>query len=118
MPIPADTDAPVTMAKATGAKLLRQLHTEAARIVGIADRLRDAVETATDPPAAEAEAVRAVAEQRAAEADQWRAEADAAADEMAAQLARCPGPRRAGTRGPDPGRSRPGCCYPGGSRQR
>jgi len=98
---PADT--PVTMARVTGAELLRLLHAEADRISDIAARLRQAVETVTDPTAAEAEveAVRAAAEQRAAaaearaaaaeqrvaEADQWRAEADAAAEEMAAQLA-------------------------------
>src|SRR5580698_3942641 len=93
---PADTDTPVTMAKVTGAELLRLLRAEADRVAGIADRLRDAVETMTDPTAAEAEAeaVRAAAEeraataaaraaaagQRAAEADQWRADADAAAE--------------------------------------
>ena len=102
-PSPADTDTPVTMAKVTGAELLRQLRAEADRVAGIADRLRDAVETVTDPTAAEAEveAVRAAAEQRAtaaearaaaaeqraAEADQWRSEADAAAEETAVQLA-------------------------------
>jgi len=100
---PADTDTPVTMARLTGAELLRQLRAEADRVADIADRLRDAVDTVTDPTAAEAEveAVRAAAEQRAAaaearaaaaeqraaEASQWRAEADAAAEEMAAQLA-------------------------------
>ena len=99
---PADTDNPVTMAKATGAELLRALRAEADRVSGIADRLREAVETVIDPTAAEAEveAVRAAAEQRAAaaearaaaaeqraaEADQWRAEADAAAEEMAGQV--------------------------------
>jgi hypothetical protein len=100
---PADTDTPVTMARVTGAELLRLLHAEADRVADIAARLREAVETATDPTAAEAEveAVRAAAEQRAAtaearaaaaeqraaEADRWRAEADAAAEEMAIQLA-------------------------------
>jgi colicin import membrane protein len=52
---PADTDSPVTMAKVTGAELLRALRAEADRDVGIADRLRQAVETLTDPTAAEAE---------------------------------------------------------------
>ena len=100
---PADSDTPVTMARVTGAELLRLLRAEANRVSDIAARLREAVETATDPTAAEAEveAVRAAAEQRAAdaearaaaaerraaEADQWRAEADAAAEEMATQLA-------------------------------
>src|ERR1017187_1153562 len=84
---PADTGNPVTMARAPGAELLRMLRAEADRVSGIADRLREAVETVTAPTAAEAEveAVRAAAEQRAAEAGQWRAEADAA-EEMATQL--------------------------------
>jgi colicin import membrane protein len=100
---PADTDNLATTARVAGADLLRLLRAEVERVSGIADRLREAIETATDPTAAEAEveAVRAAAEQRAtaaearaaaadqraAEADQWRAEADAAAEEMAAQLA-------------------------------
>src|SRR6266705_3424481 len=77
----ADTENPVTMARVTGAELLRSLRTEADRVAGIADRLREAVATVTDPTAAEAEleAVRAAAEQRAV--------ADAAAEEMAAQVA-------------------------------
>src|ERR1700730_2678115 len=99
----ADSGNPVTMAKVTGAELLRLLRAEADRVSGIADRLREAVETVTDPTAAEAEveagraaaeqravsaeARAAAAEQRAAEADQWRVEADGAAEEMAAQLA-------------------------------
>jgi colicin import membrane protein len=99
----ADTDRPVTHARLTGAELLRSWHAEADRLAGIVGQLRDAIETLTDPTAAEAEveaartaaeqrataaeAVRAAAEQRAAEADQFRAEADAAAEEMAAQLA-------------------------------
>jgi colicin import membrane protein len=62
---PADTESPVTMAKVTGAELLRALRAEA-------DRLRHAVETVTDPTAAEA--------------DQWRAAAEAAAEEMAVQM--------------------------------
>jgi hypothetical protein len=91
------------MAKVTGAELLRLLRADADRVAGIANRLREAVDTVTDPTTAEAEAeaVRAVfeqhaavaearaaaAEQRAAEADQWRADADAAAEEMAAEVA-------------------------------
>ena len=65
---PADTDNPVTTARVTGAELLRLLRAETDRVSGIADRLREAVETLTDPTAAEAEveAVRAAAEQRAA----------------------------------------------------
>lgn len=100
---PAGTDTPVTMTRVTGAELLRLLRAEADRVSDIAARLREAVETVTDPTAAEAEleAIRAAAEQRAAtaearaaaaeqraaEADQWRAEADAVAEEMATQLA-------------------------------
>ena len=70
-PSPADTDNPVTMARVTGAELLRLLRAEADRVSGIADRLVEAVETVTDPTAAEAEveAVRAAAEQRAAAAE-------------------------------------------------
>jgi hypothetical protein len=99
---PADTDSPVTMARVTGVDLLRALRAEADRVSGIADRLRQAVETVTDPTAAEAEveAIRAAAEQRAAaaearaaaaeqraaEAGQWRADAEAAAEEMAARM--------------------------------
>ena len=68
---PADTDSPVTMAKVTGAELLRLLRAEADRMAGIAARLVEAVDTVTDPTAAEAEveAVRAAAEQRAAAAE-------------------------------------------------
>jgi hypothetical protein len=75
---PAYTDTPVTMARATGAELLRALRAEADRVSGIADRLREAVETVTDPTAAEAEieAVRAAAEQRAAAADARAAAAE------------------------------------------
>jgi len=99
----ADTDNPVTMARVTGAELLRLLRAEADRVAGIADRLREAVATVTDPTAAEveveavraaaeqravaAEARAAAAEQRAAEEGQFRAEADAAAEEMAGHLA-------------------------------
>src|ERR1017187_9404351 len=46
---PADTSNPVTMAKVTGAELLRLLRAEADRVSGIADRLREAVATVTDP---------------------------------------------------------------------
>jgi multidrug resistance efflux pump len=68
--IPADTNSLVTMAKVTGAELLRALRTEA------------------DPTAAEAEveAIRAAARQRAAEADRWRADAEAAVEEMTVQM--------------------------------
>src|SRR5580692_3543652 len=88
---PADTDTPVTMAKVTGAELLRLLRAEADRVAGIADRLREAVDTMTDPTAAEAEAeaVRAAAEQRAAAADADRDQAVARAGQadQASQLA-------------------------------
>ena len=99
----ADADNPVTMARVTAAELLRSLRAEADRVAGIADRLREAGATVTDPTAAEvevetvraaaeqravaAEARAAAAEQRAAEGDQFRAEADAAAEEMAGHLA-------------------------------
>src|ERR1039458_7824275 len=77
---PADTGNPVTMARVTGAELLRALRVEADRVSGIADRLREAVETVTAPPAAEAEveAVRAAAEtERDASIGQARQDADA-----------------------------------------
>ncbi len=82
------TDSPVTMAKVTGAELVRAVRAEADRVSGIADRLRQAVGAATDPTAAEAgaEAMGASAEQRAAEADKWRADAEAAAEEMVVQI--------------------------------
>src|ERR1700678_2040143 len=51
----ADTDKPMTMARLTGTELLRSLRTEADRVAGIADQLRDAIETLTAPTAAEAE---------------------------------------------------------------
>ena len=117
----------MTMAKVTGAELLRALRAEADRVAGIADRLREAAETVIDPTAAEAEveAVRAAAEQRprpprsarpppsqrAAEADQWRADADAAAEEMAAELAAAQAPRRPGRGSLRRCRSRPGRRY-------
>src|ERR1035441_7182930 len=44
----ADTDTPVTMARVTGAELLRLLRAEADPVSEIAARLREAVETATD----------------------------------------------------------------------
>src|ERR1035438_633216 len=99
----ADTEQPVTMARVTGAELLRSLRAEADRVSGIADRLRGAIATIGDPTAAEVEveAMRAAAEQRAAaaesnaaaaeqrasQADQFRADADAAAEEMSEHLA-------------------------------
>ena len=69
---PRITNNLVTMAKVTGAELLCLAHAEADRVADIADRIREAVETMTDPTAAEAEveAVHAATEQRAAEADQ------------------------------------------------
>ena len=121
---PADTGSPVTMAKATGAELLCALRADADRAAGTVDWLRQAVETLTDPTAAEAEveAIRAAAkqsaaaearaasaEQRAAEADQWRADAEAAAEEMARTDGRRPGPRRR--------RGRLGRCHRAGPRR-
>jgi hypothetical protein len=85
------------MAKVTGAELLRALRIEADRISGIADRLYQAVETVTDPTAAEAEveAIRAAAEQRAT-----AAEARAAAAERPharRRLSKPSGPRLVGS---------------------
>ncbi|HUY49181.1 MAG TPA: hypothetical protein VMV92_26255 [Streptosporangiaceae bacterium] len=100
---PADNGNPVTMAKVTGAELLRSLRAEADRVAALGAELRDRIDTLADPTAAEAEveAVRAAAEQRATtaearaaaaerratEADQFRSEADAAADQMSEELA-------------------------------
>src|SRR6266536_1185593 len=82
----AETGSPVTMAKVTGAELLRSLRGEADRLSGIADRLRDAVATVTDPTAAEAEveAVRAAAEQMAGELAAAPARAETAGKARAA----------------------------------
>src|ERR1700730_3082378 len=51
----ADTDQPVTMARITGAELLRQMRELAGTLAGTADRLTGAVATMTNPTAAEAE---------------------------------------------------------------
>jgi len=99
---PAEDASPVTMAKATGAELLRSLRAEADRVAALGAELRDRIDTLGDPTAADAEveAVRAAAEQRAAaaearaaaaeqraaQAEQFRAEADAAAEEMSEHL--------------------------------
>jgi chromosome segregation ATPase len=98
----ADDAGPVTMAKMTGAELLRSLRAEADRVAALGTDLRDRIDVLADPTAAEAEveAVRAAAEQRAAtaeakaadaerraaEADRFRAEADAAAEQMSEEL--------------------------------
>ena len=97
----AETDQPVTMARVTGAELLRQARDLAGQLAGVADRLTGAVATLGDPTAAEAEvesaraaaeqraataeAGRAEAERRAATADQSRTLADDAAEDMSAQ---------------------------------
>src|SRR6266516_234920 len=99
----AETEQPVTMARVTGAELLRSLRAEADRVAGIAERLREAIATVGDPTAAEveleamrtaaeqrastAEARAASAEQRASQADRLRAQADEAAEEMSEHLA-------------------------------
>ena len=99
----AETEQPVTMARVTGAEMLRQMRELAGQLAGVADRLTGAVTTLGDPAAAEAEvdAVRSAAERRAVTAeaerdehaaravtaDELRAAADAAAEEMGEQLA-------------------------------
>jgi colicin import membrane protein len=99
----AGTGQPVTMARITGAELLRQMRELAGTLAATADRLTGAMATMTDPTAAEAEveaaraaaeqraataeAGRAEAERRAATADQLRAEADGAAEDMSIRLA-------------------------------
>lgn len=48
---PADTDNPVTTARMNGAEVLRSLRTEADLVPGIADRLREAAGSVTNPTA-------------------------------------------------------------------
>ena len=99
----AETEQPVTMARVTGAELLRQMRELAGTMTATAERLTAAVTTIGDPTAAEAEvesaraaaeqraataeAERAEAERRAATADQMRAAADEAAEQMSEHLA-------------------------------
>src|ERR1035441_2683918 len=99
----AETSQPVTMARMTGAELLRQMRDLASTLAATAERLTGTVETMADPTAAEAEveasraaaeqrgaaadAQRAEAERRAAIADQMRAAAEEAAEDMSQQLA-------------------------------
>src|SRR5580692_4504726 len=99
----AETEQPVTMARVTGADLLRQMSVLADKMTTPAGRLINAVETIGDTGAAEAEveSVRAAAERRAAtaederaaaerrvvDADQRAAVADEAADRMSEHLA-------------------------------
>jgi colicin import membrane protein len=121
----AESDQPVTMARVTGAELLRQMGDMAGQLAATAERLTGAVATMSDPTAAEAEvesaraaaeqraataeAGRAEAERRAATADQMRAEADAAAEEMSE-----PGRRAV----PGPGGARPADGGDRGARSR
>src|ERR1019366_5569702 len=86
----AGTEQPVTMARVTGAELLRSLRAEADRVSGIAERLREAIATVGNPTAAEVEleAMRTAAEQRAATAEARAAAAEqraATADQLRAQ---------------------------------
>ena len=99
----AETEQPVTMARVTGAELLRQMRELAGTMTATAERLTGTVATIGDPTAAEAEvesaraaaeqraataeAERAEAERRAATADQMRAAADEAAEQMSEHLA-------------------------------
>src|SRR5580704_2168255 len=99
----ADVEQPVTMARVTGAEMLRQMRDLAGQLAGVTERLTGAVATLGDPGAAEAEveAARRAAEQRAAaaesaradaelraeRADQSRAMADEAAEQMSEHLA-------------------------------
>src|SRR6516164_6770230 len=86
----AETEQPVTMARVTGAELLRQMRELAGTLTATAERLTGTVATLGDPTAAEAEveAARAAAEERAAAAEAERANAirlRAQADEAAAE---------------------------------
>jgi chromosome segregation ATPase len=98
----AETEQPVTMARITGAEMLRQMRELAGTMNATAERLITSAATIGDPTAAEAEvesaraaaeqraataeAERAEAERRAATADQMRAAADEAAEEMSERL--------------------------------
>src|SRR5882724_1430828 len=99
----ADSEQPVTMARISGAELLRQMGDLGDRLAGIAGQLTSTAATLADPTAAEAEveSARTAAEQRAASAEaraaaaemwavtakQGQETADEAAQEMSAQLA-------------------------------
>src|SRR5258708_30141099 len=93
----AEAEQPVTMARISGAEMLRQMRDLAGTLTGVAERLTGAVATLGDPTAAEAEvasaraaaaeAARADAEFRIAAADQMRSAADEAAEEMSEHLA-------------------------------
>ena len=74
----ADTEQPVTMARQTGAEILRQMRDLAAKLAESPDRLTEAAATLGDTGAAEAEieSARKAAEQRAATAEAKRAAAD------------------------------------------
>ena len=74
----AETEQPVTMARASATEMLREMRTLADKMAGIAERVRASAETVGDPAAAEAEmeAARAAAEERAAVAEAARAEAE------------------------------------------
>src|SRR5260370_12090039 len=83
----AEAEQPVTMARISGAEMLRQMRDLAGTLAAVADRLTGAVTTLGHPTAAEAEveSARAAAEQRAATAEAARADAGvrgAAADPM------------------------------------
>src|SRR5882672_11310802 len=74
----AETEQPVTMARLTGADLLRQMRTLAGTLKELGDRLTDAAATVGDTGAAEAEveAARKAAEKRATDAESARADAE------------------------------------------
>ena len=94
----AETEQPLTMARVTGAELMREMRTLADRLTATGARLAETAATMGDPTAVEvevealrtmaeqraatAEAARAEAERRAANADQLRVSADTAAEEM------------------------------------
>ena len=67
----ADDEQPVTMARVSGAELLREMRAMSDRLAGVAGRLAEAAATVADPTAAEAEmeAMRAGAEKRAVDAE-------------------------------------------------
>src|SRR5512135_331207 len=74
----AEAEAPVTMARVSGAEMLRQMRELAETLAEVGERLTATAATLGDPTAAEAEveSARAAAEQRAATAQAARAEAE------------------------------------------
>src|SRR5216683_3335527 len=74
----AETEQPVTMARVTGAEMLRQMRDLAGQLAGVAERLTGAVATIGDPTAAEVSGHLAAEQARARDAHDRLAETAAA----------------------------------------